>query len=396
MNKIHLILLLVLFPVILSFRAQIWGFYAHRLINRLAVFTLPTECISLYKQNLGYIEEHAIDPDKRRYSISEEAIRHYIDIDHWGPSAIDSMPEYFELALIEYGVWTLGDSTKIQIEKSDDSVALWCDDLVVKIYQRDLTSAMQSVTRYVYEVPEYRMPADSVPGLQGVFPNEVIRIENVFSEYGILPFHLVRLYNRLEKAFFDRKMEQVIRLSTELGHYVSDAHVPLHTTENYNGQLTNQVGIHGFWESRIPELFAESEYDFFVGQAKYIPDVRKFVWEIIRQSHSHVDSVLLVEKRLRETYPDNKQFCFEDRLDQTIRTQCPEFAKAYSLALDGMVENRMRAAILNLGSLWFTAWVNAGQPNLSEIHQKVLFTKSELQELKIQQESKVLGRPHGN
>ena len=42
-----------------------------------------------------------------------------------------------------------------------------------------------------------------------------------------------------------------------------------HTTENYNGQFTNQKGIHGFWESRIPELFYD-EYDFITGKAKYI------------------------------------------------------------------------------------------------------------------------------
>jgi hypothetical protein len=35
--------------------------------------------------------------------------------------------------------------------------------------------------------------------------------------------------------------------------------------------------------------------------------------------------------------------------------------------MDGMVERRMRSAIISTGSLWFTAWVNAGQPDLSKI-----------------------------
>ncbi|CAN5129343.1 hypothetical protein BH09BAC5_BH09BAC5_22680 [soil metagenome] len=38
--------------------------------------------------------------------------------------------------------------------------------------------------------------------------------------------------------------------------------------------------------------------------------------------------------------------------------------------LNGMVERRMRASIIMFGSLWYTAWVNAGQPDLSKIEDK--------------------------
>ena len=55
-----------------------WGFYAHRKINQYAVFLLPPEMMVLYKPNIGFLEEHAVDPDKRRYAIPEEGPRHYI------------------------------------------------------------------------------------------------------------------------------------------------------------------------------------------------------------------------------------------------------------------------------------------------------------------------------
>ena len=32
-----------------------------------------------------------------------------------------------------------------------------------------------------------------------------------------------------------------------------------------------------------------------------------------------------------------------------------------------MVEERMRASIVLLGSFWYTAWVNAGQPDLLDV-----------------------------
>jgi hypothetical protein len=56
-----------------------------------------------------------------------------------------------------------------------------------------------------------------------------------------------------------KNQTKILRYSAEIGHYIADAHVPLHTCTNHNGQLTNQIGIHSFWESRIPELLAYKE-----------------------------------------------------------------------------------------------------------------------------------------
>jgi hypothetical protein len=46
-----------------------WGFFAHRRINRLAVFSLPPEMVGFFKANIQYITENAINPDRRRYEI---------------------------------------------------------------------------------------------------------------------------------------------------------------------------------------------------------------------------------------------------------------------------------------------------------------------------------------
>jgi hypothetical protein len=162
-----------------------------------------------------------------------------------------------------------------------------------------------------------------------------------------------------------------LRISAEFGHYISDAHVPLHTTSNYNGQLTDQVGIHAFWESRIPELFAEREYDFFVGKADYIENPREYIWNIIIKAHGYLDSVLLVEKRLSKSFDLDQQYCFDERLGKTLRIQCPEYAAAYTAAMGSMVEDQMRASIHAVGSMIFTAWVNAGQPEIENITEYV-------------------------
>ena len=114
--------------------------------------------------------------------------------------------------------------------------------------------------------------------LEGV---SLVQIDNELMAHGVVPYFIPVQYNRLVHAFLDNDPKQVLRLAADLGHYVADAHVPLHATMNYNGQMTDQVGIHAFWESRIPELFAESQYDFLVGKADYIRDVKKFAWNVV-------------------------------------------------------------------------------------------------------------------
>ena len=121
--------------------------------------------------------------------------------------------------------------------------------------------------------------------------------EDSLNAYGIVPWHIERMMFRLTKAFQDKDVNYILKTSADLGHYVGDVHVPLHCTENYNGQKTNQVGIHGFWESRIPEMMGEN-FDYLTGKAEFIPDINAKVWEIVLKSHSMVDSVLGMEKQL--------------------------------------------------------------------------------------------------
>ena len=79
-----------------------WGFYAHKKINQLAVFLLPPEMMVLYKPQIDFLSEHAVDPDKRRYAIPQEGPRHYIDIDHYGTYPYDSLPRKWNEAVAKY------------------------------------------------------------------------------------------------------------------------------------------------------------------------------------------------------------------------------------------------------------------------------------------------------
>ena len=320
----------VVFPVLLaaclfSFLVYGWGFWGHKRINNKACFTLPPEMFGFYKKHIDYLTEHAVDPDKRRYSDPEEAPRHYIDLDHYnfGPHAVDSIPHYWK-------------------------------DAVAKM------------------------------------------TEDTLKAYGIVPWHINVMQYRLTDAFKEQDVDRILYLSASLGHYVADAHVPLHCSENYNGQMTNQVGIHGFWESRVPEMFGES-YDYFVGRVHYIAKPQEEAWKIVAGSFAALDSVLSFERDLNSKFSQDQKYAFEQRGATTSKVYSQGYTTAYNKMLDGMVERRMRAAIVEVGSFWYTCWVNAGSPDLSTIENKEVSDQMKKQ-LKEEEELWMKGtlRPSGH
>lgn len=303
-----------------------WGFYGHKRINRMAVFTLPPELFGFYKAHIEYVTENAVNPDKRRYAVEGEAPRHYIDLDHYykpGEDPNKAMPHRWENAVAKY-------------------------------------------------------------------------TEDTLQAYGIVPWHIVVMKYRLQRAFEAGDIDRILSYSADLGHYIADSHVPLHTTENYNGQLSNQKGIHGLWESRLVEINAD-DYDYFVGKAKYIRKPLDFAWETVMESHKCLDSVLQIERKLTNEFGSDRKYSYEQRGRITTKVYSYEFSQAYHKQLNNMVQRRMRKSIISVGSMWYTCWVDAGQPDLSELMDKPISeeTKQALKELENSYlESKAKGRSH--
>ncbi|HMG81809.1 MAG TPA: zinc dependent phospholipase C family protein [Ferruginibacter sp.] len=213
--------------------------------------------------------------------------------------------------------------------------------------------------------------------------------EDTLLKYGIVPWHVLVMLSRLTQAFKAKDYSRIMKNSVEIGHYIADAHVPLHTNSNHNGQLTDQVGIHAFWESRIPELLADKEFDFFIGKADYINNPSDFIWARVLESANEADSVLTFEKQLSKEFPSDEKYSFENRNGVIIRQYSSAYTIAYNKKLNGMVERRMRQAIYAVASFWYTAWVNAGQPDLRPLSQQHFSAadSKEFQELNSQWQS---------
>ncbi|MFT7034016.1 MAG: hypothetical protein ACJA2S_002525 [Cyclobacteriaceae bacterium] len=299
--RMYLRIALLVLAFLIPSQSFSWGFFGHKRINRLAVFTLPPEMVPFYKKHIQYLTENAVNPDRRRYAVEEEAARHYIDLDVYGDSAVFEMPRYWNEAVEKYS-------------------------------------------------------------------------EDTLQAYGIVPWHIMTMKNFLTSAFKRGDVDAILRLSADIGHYIGDANVPLHTTENYNGQLTDQYGIHGFWESRLPELYSD-EYDFYVGKAVYIEQPQMRSWEAVTGAHLAMDSVLLIEKELSLKFPEDKKYSYEERGNSTVKVYSKKYSNNYHKALDGQVERRMTASIKMVGDFWYTCWVDAGQPEMIAMMQKGLSEK---------------------
>ncbi len=278
-----------------------FGFFAHRKINRMAVFTLPPEMIGLYKNHIEFLAERSIDPDRRAHAVEGEAPRHYIDIDHFGTDPFELVPA-----------------------KWQDAVKMFTEDTLM--------------------------------------------------QYGVLPWHIDVMMRRLTRAFLNNDMDNILLTSAHLGHYIADACTPLHTTLHYNGRTPAQRGIHAFWESRLPELYAD-DYNFFAGRAEYIGDPLGKAWELVKISHYKVDTIYEVFDSLLVFFPEDKVFAHEMRGQSMGRVYSQTFSAAFHNGLNGMVERQMRLAVKAVGDFWFTAWVNAGQPDLQIMHKRTLSSR---------------------
>lgn len=371
-----------------------WGFFGHKRINRLAILTLPPRMMVFFKPNIDYLTDHAVDPDMRRYSTKFEAPRHFLDLDHYGQAPFSDLPRKWLDAMAMYtDIWTVSAS-------GDTTLVIGAGKPVAEVFQRDYKDWMAQHLLARFYVDDQSLNPDTLGRLLqliGIDQKPVAAFyDEHLSDHGVLPWNLQRMQRQLTDAFRERNARRILKLAGDMGHYIGDAHVPLHTTSNYNGQKTNQHGIHGFWESRIPELFADDSYDYFVGKPEYIAHTQDWFWQTVFDSNKLVDSVLTIEKNLRRSFPSDRQMCPDMRSGVMIVAPCRDFAAAYQDAMDGMVERRLRAAIHDVSSAWYTAWIDAGEPDLSNLEVPAM-SQEEQKEMQEMQKSfdkgKILGRP---
>jgi hypothetical protein len=142
------------------------------------------------------------------------------------------------------------------------------------------------------------------------------------------------------------KWDDVWQVAAELGHYVADTHQPLHLTLNYNGQLTGNNGIHSRYETSMINSHL-SQLPLPTKSSIYWPNVIDSVFLYIDEIYPYVDSINVA--------------------DDLASAQDPNHGSTYYNILWQELEQlstiSIHAAIIDIASLWRTAWENAGRPS---------------------------------
>ncbi len=237
-------------------------------------------------------------------------------------------------------------------------------------------------------------PFDSLPK----YWNDAIAkyTEDTLQKYGINPWWINKMVYSLTQAFKDEDFDNILYISANIGHYIGDACTPLHSTQYYDGKVTYQKGVHAFWETRIPELEAD-QYNFLLGRAVYAENITDFIWQITKESHSAIDTIFQIYDSLNLNFPDDKKFVYDEKGIIIKKQFSQAYVTEFYKSSHNMVEKRMRRAVLAVASLWFTAWVNAGQPDLSRLENKEISNKlkKEHEETeKMWETGKPIGRPN--
>lgn len=188
--------------------------------------------------------------------------------------------------------------------------------------------------------------------------------EDTIRVYGLLPWKMAEFTERLSRAMKSGEREKIIEAAVYLAHYVEDAHVPLHTTLNYDGQLTDQKGIHSRFESRIPEMYGAAYRFALPDRIEPVEDPLSLAFTIILESYTFVDSILSADRGAKQRVPPGRlTYTVERDGRQSVRYSDEYYAEFNTLLAD-LPRRRAEAATVAVARYWYTAWLQAGKPSL--------------------------------
>lgn len=188
-------------------------------------------------------------------------------------------------------------------------------------------------------------------------------------KYGYVPYYIVAMKAKLTEAFKKKQKDSILFYATDLAHYIGDANVPLHTSVNYDGQLTNQKGLHSLWESVVPEIEIENYNLYSSHKAKYIKDPAAAAWAAVRRSFALLNDVFGQETELSKQFPDSLKYRVQIRRGKEYKSYTSTFAKAYNAKLAPTINDQLLHSADMIADFWYTCWVDAGCPSLDELQQ---------------------------
>lgn len=171
----------------------------------------------------------------------------------------------------------------------------------------------------------------------------------IVTNTGILPWATLSTYNSLVIAMEQKDWYQAMVLTADLSHYVGDGHMPLHLTENYNGQMTGNSGIHSRYETTMINAHV-NEIIYSGDSIRKVEDVQGYIFKYIYTNYPYIDSILAADTYARSL---------------NSSTSSSEYKQALWDKTKGFTIKLFSDASHALAELIYTAWVEAGKPEIS-------------------------------
>lgn len=166
----------------------------------------------------------------------------------------------------------------------------------------------------------------------------------VFDE-GVVPWIVEEWTLELRDLMADGEWDDVWQVAAELGHYVADSHQPLHLTENYDGDLTGNEGIHARYESWMINDHLD-DIALTPGEGEYWPNVLDSTFNYIYDLYPYLDEIIAADDAAYAVDDD-----YEDDYYDVLWEETEELTNVC-----------MNRAVRDLASVWITAWLDAGSP----------------------------------
>jgi hypothetical protein len=152
---------------------------------------------------------------------------------------------------------------------------------------------------------------------------------------------------QLADSLRNRRWQEAQRDAVFAAHYAADLTQPLHTTRNYDGQLTGQTGVHARFETELVNALADG-WRLAPRPSVAEMDLRARIFRESVASFSCRDAVLEADR----TAVEHRSY-----LD-------PQYFAVFSQLAGPLAKQRLEAGASFVSSLWYTAWVRAGKPNV--------------------------------
>ena len=213
----------------------------------------------------------------------------------------------------------------------------------------------------------------------GTLPTDMTKLIGLYdaktvTDNGIVPWAIGYEIDSAQTLMSDGQWDMSWQALADLGHYVADSHQPLHLTANYNGQLTGQTGIHSRYETQMINPHLEN-FPLPEGTAKYWENVNDSVFQYIQTYFSGVTQIMAADSDATAADPSQDSAYYAIMWEQ----------------LDSLTVKAVDQAILDLASIWYTTWVNAGCPYPAGVNPTAV--TSDGINLKIQKKSCLFFKP---